>query len=830
MTDVYQAERTILKVLTGLQAGVEVSLTPGVYVIGSGPEDDIQLLDVSLLAGHAKLRLSGARIQISGGAGSLKTNHGLIIEPEGDWQDLEPLEIVTIGTTRLALGPPTAKWDSVLAMETEESAPPSPPPVSSPSFSFMSFVPSWEFVKDRWQVFSLGAAAVFFVFLLGLYVISSLQSSKTIQAGDTRTDFEIARAALDQFPFGRDIQLKQEADGSLYAVGYVETLAERRAILASLEKINTLVYPRLWVRTAIRNELDNLIKSRGMKVTYTLSPQGELTLEGLVLDPTIAKSFIDLIRDNVLGLAQIESHIKTSVTLLQDIEKLARLSQISGLVLFHVNGNLVEATGAVPVDKVDAWVGFLQAYSQRFAKDISLRSFVQLQSEQIKVMGRDAPSNPDQAVIIGSEAQGPKDVALDLDRLLRGVYELGDVFSGFQKDSSGSSIAGRTGRMSSSSSPSSTKSDGETAKSSEEAAKTTNTPDLQTIQQTLSDLAQKGSGQDKSSVNAKESASSPSSPSSPSSSSSSSSLNSGTESREEDATNKEDSEAAAIKAKEEEEKKEAQARAASSSTTQQKSSSLALKSLRNKGPEDTNNLLSTARALLQMWNDRQLNKEDKESVSQRLAQALDLLEQNQKDMVSGEVSGEGAKGLVRLYLPLFRDPRQDKRPESPCWPGAHIARNALPATLFWLDILSTGNVMSLTSFGRGEQELILEAALNPTRVVACMEADPSSAALAKRSLYLAEVQKNPNFIRFITRDLKVMDLSVAGIRLGEDSFLQSRIGQKLREGYAPDEGSRITAIGELGASILTNTGVAVALYGPDINWMMSSTQAPPHKP
>src|SRR5262249_61725951 len=80
MHDAKKLERVILKILSGVQAGVEVSLALGDYTIGSGAEDDIQFIDVSLMPGQAKLRVAAGKIEIAGGSGAGTIGEGLRIE------------------------------------------------------------------------------------------------------------------------------------------------------------------------------------------------------------------------------------------------------------------------------------------------------------------------------------------------------------------------------------------------------------------------------------------------------------------------------------------------------------------------------------------------------------------------------------------------------------------------------------------------------------------------------------------------------------------------------------------------------------------------------
>src|SRR5690606_17981265 len=114
---------------------------------------------------------------------------------------------------------------------------------------------------------------------------------------------------------------------------------------------------------------------------------------GVILDPDRASRLVATIEEQIPGLASVESRIRTTTTLLADVEALADRAQIKPLVLLRIDGQLLEATGALPTEKIDAWAGFLQAYATQFAPVIALRSFVQLQSPGITVVNAGQPQN-----------------------------------------------------------------------------------------------------------------------------------------------------------------------------------------------------------------------------------------------------------------------------------------------------------------------------------------------------------------------------------------------------------------------------------------------------
>ncbi|MEJ1160523.1 FHA domain-containing protein [Prosthecomicrobium sp. N25] len=731
------SERIILKVLSGLQTGAEVSLVAGEYGVGSGPDDDLQFVDVSLKPGHARLRVAAGKIQVSGRAGSLKTSNGLVVAAgSDDWQEIEPLEVVTAGTTRFALGPPTANWATIT--DAEDIGPTDPLARRAGAAAAKARSPAE--TEAGWSRLAGPLVAVLVAAGLGAaWYTFGMDGASRARVAETRSDQEIVRAALDQFPFGRPVEVRREVDGTLYANGYVETAAERRALTAALEKTGVPVHARLWVLTSLRQEVDNLVASRRLKLQANLTKSGDLSLEGVVLSQDAADRVVSLVRDTVFGLKTVESRIRTAPVLLKDVERLARQSQIDGSVLFRLDADLIEATGFVTLDKVDAWVGFLQAYGQRFAADIGLRSFVQLQGNP----GRNLVADPRMAqrgITIGPQASG--DTSLDLDRLRQGLFDLSDVFVGLRKTS-------------------------QPAPGAAEAAADAARPVARVV-------------------------------------------------RAEGATPRirftdlVEAPAAATPAAAPEPVPAPQP----AGTTPQPAPKPAEAAPAT--PDRAVDLSRTAQSLIDAWRRGRLNGPGQDRT---LSEALSTLDRS--------LAREGgADALTRLYGPLLAERLQPRTSDgAPCWPGAQLSAHALPGVLLWLDLLSVSDAMTISSFDRPTQVLLLEAALNPGAAAACaraIDAASRSAALATGSLYLRETRANPDFVRFVTRDLTAYKLDVTGVSVGRDRFLQVRDGRKLPEGSAPDPDNRLAVIGELGSALQGKERFAIIIYGQDVNWLVAN--------
>lgn len=681
MSDSRSFDRVILKILTGIQAAAEVSLAPGEYTIGSGPDDDIQLIDVSLRPGHARLRVTPGKIEMAGGSGGIAIGDTLRIDAGSEWHDVEPLDVITVGMIRFVLGPPNANWTTLIE---DNGAPRNPQPGGRRAHRDRPFLAAslQSLRSGRLGRLVLPVAVLIAVIVVGILYVSFAGKDRavaTIAQGDPE---KLAREALDQLPFGRQVSLRREVDGTIYATGFVKDGFERRAVIAAVEKAGAQVYFRLGVLEAMRSELDGLVKSEGVPVSYTLSANGELALEGLILDDAAAQRFVDKIKGAVAGLRSVESRIRTAASLLDEVQKIARTAQIDQFVLLRLDSELIEASGILPVDKIDSWVGFLTSYSRRFSKDIALRSFVQLQSRDGSLAA--APGQP---VTIGGQPGG--DRVLDRASLLRGQYKIDDLF----------------------------------------AAPSSPQPSAGTV---------------------------------------------------------------------------APPRPAASAAASARSEPAP--------PRDEQyvmRLTNRANDLVKSW---RLNAAD-----DPLARDFDSLARQRAAI---EQQGDAGPADPDRYVPLLpTGPLQAAN--NACRPGARLTVENLPTAIFWLDLLSISTTYSLVSFTLEEQSFILEAALDPKLAIACLARAEGAAKVTSLyvSLYLTEAPRNPDLIRYVLRDYRPYSMDISGASVSGARYVQTRNGDKMREGGAPDNASRLTVVGELGSVIQQKGGYAAVIYAQQLNWL-----------
>ncbi|WP_298959728.1 FHA domain-containing protein [uncultured Methylobacterium sp.] len=911
MADPRPSDPAILKIFSGVQAGAEVTLAAGTYGLGSGPDDDIQLVDVSLKPGHARLRVSPGKIELAGGTGTLRTAAGIALGPDEPWREIEPLDLVTAGTTRFALGYPTSQWATITEAEVE---PPAPVAAAAPAAAL-----PW---LSRERLRHLAGPAVALALLLagGTWMLldGGLPRRADLAAAGVQ-DLAAVRAALDALPFGRALDARQEVDGAIYVSGYVETPVERRAVTGALERTGVPARTRLWVLQTLRGEVESLIQAQRVAVVPTLDRNGELTLDGTILNAERANRFVALVRDLVLGLSGIDDRIRTAATLLTEVEKLAATSRIQPWILLRADGEVIEASGAIPVAKIDAWVGFLQGYARRFSREIPLRSLVQLQTP-----GSAPLAGTERAIVVGGQPSAGE-TALDLDRLRQGSFQLGEVFAaGSDRGGTAAAPTGgdeRTGgpkppgreaarpsssseadRPSTSSEAARPSSPGEAAGPSvsgeaapapaaraEEAPAATASnarpgaeePRLATATRTgpLPDGATGREAQPAGPTpivgadantgrEPRQAGLSPSGTGAGGGAEPVPGSRPGAGPAPEDASGRDprssgrpapppaaaaggagEGRLAADRSRDADrpagpgngvppETRPAGGGAAAADApvrpgpgaaalvlgavgdrrTGGGSAALVPDPAANRAPEarapvaatpaeeTAADLAARSRTLVERWRNGTL---DADPQGRALRIALDTLRRG-----SGRPAAQGE--VPDWYLPLLAPRRAEG---AACWPDAQLRAADIPVALFWLDILSASDGISLTGFNRDTQVLLLEAALNPDRTASC--AGEAGREAVTHSLYLREVGRNPSFIRFITRDLAPFSLDITGVNLLRQRFVLTRAGRRMYEGAAPDRSSRLVVIGELGVAIQLNRGLAAVAFEPDLAWKIT---------
>lgn len=368
----------ILKAITGTQAGVEVLLEDGEYVLGSGPDDDLQFVDVCLKTGHARIRVEGGKAGIAGGAGKVVGENGLVIDAGADdWRALNPLEIITIGSTNFAFGAEDDNWAALFAARAQGNE------RSRHPFGRRIL---WN-LNRSW--IRHGAILLVSCTVVGAAVGSVsgyFDRSPSLASVDEDQLVADLKRRVSELPFSSSITVVSEVDGTVYVSGHVEELVQRNAVLNIVEDIDLPIRPRIWVLSSIRRQIAAAISNFEVDITFDVSDEGGVSVDGTILSDNVAERVRHYISSEILGVTAVEFRVSTATSYLEEVKDLARRARLEEAVLFQLSEMRIEASGVVVTDKLDAWIGFIQTYARRYAEKISLISFVQIVDENGKVI------------------------------------------------------------------------------------------------------------------------------------------------------------------------------------------------------------------------------------------------------------------------------------------------------------------------------------------------------------------------------------------------------------------------------------------------------------
>lgn len=841
-----------LKVLTGSQVGVEVKLPDGQFTFGSDEAADVRFLDVTMAPLHGQIRIGGGKIQLQATGGAIVTGSGLAIEPGGDsWHEVAQLDRVRAGTTQFALGDRAARWADVLDPADTTGAT-SPRRATKPGGG-----------QGRGlMVPAVGVLAL--LAIAGLVWQGSGTAGPAVSGAESTSTEAALQAAIDAFPFAPVLSLEIEADGRSIVSGYVETAAERRAVEAAVAEIDPNARRRIWVREAMRTDIDGMIDSQELDVTSTVAPDGVVRLEGRVLDPARAETLVSMIGNEVFGVASIDDRIETAEDILAAVDTLLGQAGLGDVVIARLDGLLIETTGVIPNARAERWIGFVQTYANRYAEILPLRSFVTLESapagavSEPLVVGGAGELDGLQGRRIPTERLGPdQDLRIDevfgtlpSDEASPGTPEASDPAAATAADTAGTD----GGATRTPSSPVATAMVLDFAARNPELVDTIirevtggrfeGLDELRAVPapQTVPALTEgpslpplpaggrAGPAPAQPVVSAGAAGAAPVAADDPGAEGEA--VSAGTipsavaaVGRPAPFTGGEDT--ATLQLAQADGAPPVPGAAPGSPEVALPEAGIAPATMEGFARFPTLRsadlgILGATAALLRQDNAADPSVPAGSEAAPSLDRvAPDLLRLVREQQTALELGGSLLPPPPPRPLPLAAlptDPGDAIR--LGCWRGAHFDSADIPAALLWLDMLSLGETGELGQLDLDTQLQVYDAALSPVRLLRCMGGEDVdyTQQLIEASAFLNEIWRNESFLDYVFRDVPRAALDISGVDLSGDRRIALGDLRVLREGGAPDAASRVVVIGELGVLLRVRDGYRLALYPADLDW------------
>ncbi|KHK49842.1 type III secretion protein HrpW [Ralstonia sp. A12] len=311
-----------IRVLAGAHAGACLDLTPGHWMVGSGPEASIRIADWT--ADALSLRVD--------------TEKGILIESDdGDlaWEDLSPRRF---GDVILCVGPVGETWPSDLALLQRVLS--SLPAITSHHGAAPAESPTADAraaARPRARKGWMGVAAVALLTPCALLLASTRETPQAARAQEPALPplIERIRACLAQHHID-GLQIEQR-DTNITVHGIVGSAAEELATLRDLRTVSPETHTDLSIAPEIVENLRESLQEPGLRIAYL--GDNRFSIAGAASHPERVRATAEHVRsdlgsnikDIVLDVTQARARdAKTDATSALSVDELRYVESSDG--------------------------------------------------------------------------------------------------------------------------------------------------------------------------------------------------------------------------------------------------------------------------------------------------------------------------------------------------------------------------------------------------------------------------------------------------------------------------------------------------------------------
>lgn len=376
-----------LRVLYGPQAGSRLSLSPGVYLLGTGDDCEVMLSGPRVRENHASLDFNGETLQISASDGEVCDIHGSPLEQAHVLTLGMPVELGGVWLTIDATDSPWPEAEAIAAMAglapsaaSTEIHPPAAAALDTPgpanprsprsplavriALATIAFIGMATLGLSAWFLHGELAAAP-----------APSEAAATPPANDRDAPL---RALLARIAPDLRMDLRRMSDGGLELVGYAPDQPSRDRIVDQVRKLggadNVQIYADSELLASARKVVASRNHPRRMMVSIASMKNGRADITGAVASAPMRDVLVDAIRNEVPGVLEVTGSVRSSEDLASVLEERLISSGLSGKLQvldrqpeFVVRGRLVDAD-------IEKWERVMLDFHEEFAGILPIRA------------------------------------------------------------------------------------------------------------------------------------------------------------------------------------------------------------------------------------------------------------------------------------------------------------------------------------------------------------------------------------------------------------------------------------------------------------------------
>ena len=325
-----------MKILAGVHAGAEVTLSDEEVILGRDDACDFVFEDAGLAGRHISLRAGTAdvRMTVLDGSGPVRVDG----RPVEGSIELDPYQIVTVGGLSLALGPADQAWPPIdlPASPTPESPvapdeadtgedPTGGPIEESPTTEDSSEADTGESGETSGEAGRSSSSRALVAGIVAAVLLAVAVAAWLLVPTQVRPEHEDPEEATREIRelasrYGAVVHIEADAgaDGSLKVTGNIDTTQNLQHLLDELAKVH--VHATVQIRsteefaasvTSILNQSLNIDKHNEVTVQPVENSPGELTLSGYVEQDSSLSEARALLEHDVKGYVALHYDVQT---------------------------------------------------------------------------------------------------------------------------------------------------------------------------------------------------------------------------------------------------------------------------------------------------------------------------------------------------------------------------------------------------------------------------------------------------------------------------------------------------------------------------------------
>jgi type III secretion system YscD/HrpQ family protein len=355
-----------LRVLSGVNKGVSVNLSDGVYELGSSDGCDLIITDEKVKEHHLFLEIRQGEMNVCPIKTLVYVNGKRCVSR----QVIHFFDVVMVGGTRFCIGPRDETWPRIRAFnpkvvkakDTAIVASVEPDkPVVSPKQILLE-----KQQEDAQKTKKLMFPIILFVcVLLAVFSLGILLPVHTAGAGSSTIEDSINRV-IQRENLDRSLTLQTNEAGGLELSGYIADMGAFSRLKSTMLNKYPAVRMRVWTASDLVSRAKEILKSLGVHhVEVDLDGDKRLAVKGYVTEQRDWGRARYVLAQDVPDVMTIDDEqIYTLEQILDRMNKLIIEKGLDRWITLKPQTEVIVAKGVLPKDQFDQWLRVLSEFRQ----------------------------------------------------------------------------------------------------------------------------------------------------------------------------------------------------------------------------------------------------------------------------------------------------------------------------------------------------------------------------------------------------------------------------------------------------------------------------------